>query len=87
MAYYTVGRPARITCDASPIGLGAILEQQQTDGVWKPVYYASRKLTPTETGYSQFEREALGVFWAWVISLACISSDVNSRSLQIIKHW
>ncbi|XP_062844794.1 uncharacterized protein K02A2.6-like [Trichomycterus rosablanca] len=64
MAYYSVGRPTRITCDASPIGVGAILEQQQTDGVWKPVYYASRKLTPTETRYSQFEREALGVFWA-----------------------
>lgn len=51
-------------CDASPIGFGVILEQQQTDGVWKPVYYASRKLTPTETRYPQFEREALGVFWA-----------------------
>ena len=35
MAYYSVGRPTRITCDASPIGLGGILEQQQTDGVWK----------------------------------------------------
>lgn len=64
ISYYTVGRPARITCDASPIGLGAILEQQQTDRVWKPVYYVSRKLTPTETQYYQFEREALGVFWA-----------------------
>ncbi|XP_062403787.1 uncharacterized protein K02A2.6-like [Sardina pilchardus] len=64
MAYYTLGRPTRITCDASPVGLGAILEQQQLDGVWKPVYYASRKLTPTESRYSQFEREALGVFWA-----------------------
>lgn len=64
MAYYTVGRVTRITCDTSPIGIGIILEQQQTDGIWKPVYYASRKLTPTETRYSQFEREALGVFWA-----------------------
>ena len=28
------------------------------------MYYASRKLTDTELRYSQFEREALGVYWA-----------------------
>ena len=28
------------------------------------MYYASRKLTPVEQRYSQFEREALGIKWA-----------------------
>jgi hypothetical protein len=64
MAYFNQGLPIRITTDASPVGLGAILEQQQTDGHYSPVYYASRKLTPVETRYSQFEREALAVYWA-----------------------
>ena len=48
--------------DASPVSLGAILEQKQSDGEYRPVYYASRKLTDTESRYSQFE--ALGVYWA-----------------------
>ena len=64
MAYFTAGLPTRITTDASGVGLGAILEQKQDDGTYRPVYYASRKLTDTETRYSQFEREALGVYWA-----------------------
>ena len=64
MAYFTPGLPTRIVTDASPVGLGAILEQKQSDGEYRPVYYASRKLTDTESRYSQFEREALGVYWA-----------------------
>ncbi|KAL9956809.1 hypothetical protein ACROYT_G038348 [Oculina patagonica] len=38
-------------------GIGAVLEQKQEDGLYIPVHYASRKLTPPESRYSQFERE------------------------------
>ncbi|XP_064651664.1 uncharacterized protein K02A2.6-like [Lineus longissimus] len=61
MAYFKQGARTRVVTDASPVGLGAILEQQQHDGSFKPVHYASRKLTHVESRYSQFEREALGV--------------------------
>ena len=64
MAYYTQGAKTRVTTDASLVGLGAILEQQQEDGLYRPVYYASRKLNTVERRYSQVEREALGVRWA-----------------------
>jgi hypothetical protein len=64
MAYWDTDAETRITTDASPYGLGAILEQKQPDGTYRPVYYASRKLTDVESRYSQFEREALGVKWA-----------------------
>ena len=64
MAFFQQGAKTRVVTDASPVGLGAILEQEQTDGQYQPVYYASHKLTPTEQRYSQFEREALGVRWA-----------------------
>ena len=50
--------------DTSPIGLGAVLEQQQEVGSYRPVYYASCKLSNVEKRYSQFEREALAVRWA-----------------------
>ena len=64
MAYYNQNAKTRITTDASPVGLGAIIEQEQPDGHFRPVYYASRKLSKTEQRYSQFEREALAVKWA-----------------------
>ena len=64
MAYYRLDADTRIVTDASPVGLGAVLQQKQEDGQYKPVYYASRKLRDAETRYSQFEREALAVKWA-----------------------
>jgi hypothetical protein len=64
MAYYNQHAETRVTTDASPVGLGAILEQVQPDGQFRPVYYASRKLSKTEQRYSQFEREALAIKWA-----------------------
>ena len=64
MAYHKQGAETRIVTDASPVGLGAILEQKQQDGEYRPIYYASRRLSPVEQRYSQFEREALGVKWA-----------------------
>ena len=64
LAYYKIGAPTLVISDASPVGLGAVLLQEQADGQNKPVAYASRSLTPTERRYSQIEREALGCVWA-----------------------
>ena len=64
LAYYRVGADTRLVTDTSPVGLGAVLQQRQEDGVYKAVYYASRKLRDPETRYSQFEKEALAVKWA-----------------------
>ena len=64
MAYFTKDARTRLVTDASPVGLGAVLEQEQENGSYRPVYYASRKLNNVEKRYSQFEREALAVRWA-----------------------
>ena len=56
MAYYNQHAETRVTTDASPV--------VQPDGQFRPVYYASRKLSKTEQRYSQFEREALAIKWA-----------------------
>jgi hypothetical protein len=37
MAYYNQHAETRVTTDASPVGLGAILEQVQPDGQFRPV--------------------------------------------------
>ncbi|KER24566.1 hypothetical protein T265_07798 [Opisthorchis viverrini] len=47
-----------VITDASPTGLGVILEQNG-----RPVICASRRLTQAEQGYSQTQREALAVYW------------------------
>ena len=64
MAYFRQGAKTRVTTDASPVGVGAVLEQKQKDGSYRLIYYASRKLSEVERRYSQFEREALAVRWA-----------------------
>ena len=48
-----------VTTDASPVGVGAVLEQGG-----KPVLFISKTLTMTERKYAQIEREALAIVWA-----------------------
>ena len=64
LAYFKLGAPTVVISDASPVGLGAVLLQTQSDGQNKPIAYASCSLTPAERRYSQIEREALGCVWA-----------------------
>ena len=64
VAFYNPDATTQIITDASPVGLGAILAQQQENGEYKPIAYGSRALTNTETRYSQTEKEALAVTWS-----------------------
>ena len=48
-------RPFVVTTDASLVSVGTILEQDFGQGL-QPVAFESRKLNPTETCYSAYER-------------------------------
>ncbi len=55
-------KPFVLRTDASDIGLGAILLQEQ-DGIPLPIAYASKKMLPRERNYSVVEKECLAVVW------------------------
>lgn len=52
-----------MTVDASPVGLGYILSQIGTDGIEKPISYASRTLTSAEKKYAQIQKEATAIIF------------------------
>ena len=50
--------------DASTVGLGAVLSQEQGDGMIHPVAYASRFVDKHERNYGISELETLELVWA-----------------------
>ena len=65
LAYYSPGAPTIVSADASSYGIGAVLFEIQEDGRRAPVTYVSRSLSATEKRYSQIEKEALAMSWAF----------------------
>ena len=63
LALYDPQADTKISADASSHGLGAVL-LQKTKQEWRPVAYASRAMSETETRYAQIEKEALAITWA-----------------------
>ena len=63
LALYDCNRETKISADASSYGIGGVVYQLQDDNNWKPIAYFSRALTPTETRYSQIEKECLAFTW------------------------
>ena len=63
LGYFDKDAKSRIIADASPVGLGAVLIQEQ-HGQPRVISYASRSLTNVEKRYSQAEKEALALVWA-----------------------
>ena len=86
IAFYDVTKPVSLEVDASMKGLGACLVQ---DG--KPVAFASKSLTPTQSNYSNIEREMLAVVYGierFSPYLYGRSFTVNTdrKHLEIIAH-
>ena len=63
LGYFDKDAKTLIITDASPVGLGAVLIQEQ-HGVKRIISYASRSLSDVEKRYSQTEKEALAIVWA-----------------------
>ena len=76
LCLYNPEAPTKVSADSSC--LGAVL-LQQSDSAWRPVAYASRAMTETETRYAQIEKEALAVTWA----CERFSNYILGRTFQI----
>ena len=50
-----------VQTDASGFAIGAVLSQQHSDGVVRPVAYWSQKLKPAEVNYTATERELMAI--------------------------
>ena len=96
LGYFEKDGKTLIITDASPVGLGAVLIQQQ-HGVKRIISYASKSLSDVEKRYSQIqtEKEALAIVWAcerfhvylYGISIRAVHGPQTARNdlLQQIK--
>ena len=64
LAHYDLNAETKISPDASAYNLGAVLLQCQDNREWKPVAFASRSLSDTESRYAQIKKEALALVWS-----------------------
>lgn len=56
--------PISIATDASPFGLSAVLSHLDGE-TEKPIAFASRSLSMSEKNYSQLDKEATAIYWAF----------------------
>ena len=63
MAHFNPQEQIGISCDASDVGIGAVLFHRYSDGTKRPIANASKTLSDTQRRYSQVQKEALPVIY------------------------
>lgn len=64
LGFYNVKDRTEVIVDASPVGLGALLIQRNSDGEPRLICCSSKSLSACERRYAQTEKEALAIVWA-----------------------
>lgn len=64
LGYYDPKDRTQVIADASPVGLGAVLVQHNTNGQSRIISFAHKSLTDTEKRYAHTEKEAYALVWA-----------------------
>ena len=63
LVHFRSDLPLVLSCDASGVGVGAVLSHIMPDGSERPISFASRSLSKAEKNYSSLDREATGVMY------------------------
>lgn len=61
LAHFQSSVPIGISCDASEVGIGAVLFHRYPDSSERPISNVSNTLTETQRRYSQTQNEALAI--------------------------
>ena len=64
LAYVNPNKPFIIESDASNFSVGAMLFQEQDDGIEHPVAFYSHKMLPVETNYPIYDKKLLEIIFA-----------------------
>lgn len=73
-------KPFKLEVDASCTGAGAVLLQEDGEGVDRPVCYYSTKFNPCQTQYSTVEQETLSL----LLALQFFEVYVGSSALPVV---
>ena len=82
LSQYDPPVPMSLSCDASPVGIEAVIFHTFPDGTEKVIAYASRKLTAAEHNYAKFRKKLweLCLAYSSFISIYWEKIPTNYRS-------
>ena len=63
LVHFNKDLPIGIACDASNVGIGAVLFHRYPDGSERPIANVSKTLTDSQRNYSQIQKEALAIIF------------------------
>ncbi|GFU00584.1 retrovirus-related Pol polyprotein from transposon opus [Nephila pilipes] len=75
--------PFQVHCDASDYGVGCCLTQQDAEGIYGPIAFATQKFIATQKNWASIEKEACEVLYG-LISLTNGFTVPRWRSFLII---
>ncbi|GFW33517.1 retrovirus-related Pol polyprotein from transposon opus [Trichonephila clavipes] len=73
--------PFQVHCDASDYGVVCCLIQQDTEGIYRPIAFASQKFNATQKNWASIEKEA----WAVLYGLNKFDKWIYGAKVEIIS--